>query len=29
MVKGDGGLFEIDLMKLFDLFKFVIKVDRV
>lgn len=29
IVKGDGGLFETGLMKLFDLFKFVIKVDRV
>lgn len=29
IVKGDGGLFETGLMKLFDLFKFVIKDDRV
>lgn len=27
IVKGDGGVFETGLIQLFDLFKFVIKVD--
>lgn len=27
IVKGDGGVFETGLIKLFDLFKFVIQVD--